>query len=162
VQTFLPYPSFVRTARVLDVRRLGKQRVEVLQILRALHVPGYGWRHHPVVRMWRGCDAALACYGLTIVERWRALGHADTVMPQLVAYLADGVVTQRDLERQGLLPWWLGWRPLHRSHQSALVRKDAGHYRRHFPAVPDDLPYVWPPAERPAHARRTHAPPARA
>ena len=37
VQTFLPYPDFERTAEVLDDRRLGKQRVEVLQILNAMH-----------------------------------------------------------------------------------------------------------------------------
>jgi Pyrimidine dimer DNA glycosylase len=37
VQTFLPYPDFARTAAVLDDRRLGKQRVEVLQILNAMH-----------------------------------------------------------------------------------------------------------------------------
>src|SRR5205814_10681154 len=66
MQTFLPYPSFERTARVLDVRRLGKQRVEALQVLRAQHIPNYGWRHHPVVKMWRGHDEALVYYGVTI------------------------------------------------------------------------------------------------
>jgi hypothetical protein len=42
VQTFLPYPDFRRTAEVLDSPRLGKQRVETLQILRALELPEYG------------------------------------------------------------------------------------------------------------------------
>lgn len=36
VNTFLPYPSFEESARVLDWRRLGKQRVEAQQILRVL------------------------------------------------------------------------------------------------------------------------------
>lgn len=36
MQTFLPYPSAERSARVLDNQRLGKQRVECLQILAAL------------------------------------------------------------------------------------------------------------------------------
>ncbi|MDQ1681515.1 MAG: hypothetical protein QOH99_56, partial [Frankiaceae bacterium] len=35
MQTFLPYADFGASARVLDDRRLGKQRVETLQILRA-------------------------------------------------------------------------------------------------------------------------------
>ena len=35
MQTFLPYPDFARSARCLDNRRLGKQRVESYQILRA-------------------------------------------------------------------------------------------------------------------------------
>ena len=42
------------------------------------------------------------------------------------------------------LPPWLGDPDFHRSHRSALVRKDAGHYRELFPEVPDDLDYVWP------------------
>ena len=40
MQTFLPYADFARCAAVLDPRRLGKQRVEVLQIMRAITVPG--------------------------------------------------------------------------------------------------------------------------
>lgn len=42
MQTFLPYPDFCGTALVLDRKRLGKQRVEALQVLRGLIVPGYG------------------------------------------------------------------------------------------------------------------------
>jgi hypothetical protein len=41
---------------------------------------------------------------------------------------------------------------VHRSHRSALVRKDPEHYRPRFPDVPPDLPYVWPASDRP---RRT-------
>ena len=52
MQTFLPYAGFADTAQVLDKRRLGKQRVEAIQVLRALTVPGYGWRHHPAATMW--------------------------------------------------------------------------------------------------------------
>ena len=50
MQSFLPIADFTETARILDPRRLGKQRVEALQILRGLIVPGYGWRHHPAVK----------------------------------------------------------------------------------------------------------------
>ena len=147
MQTFLPYASFERSARVLDVRRLGKQRVETLQVFRALHVAGYGWRHHPTVRMWRGYDEALLCYGVAVVRRWRALGYDDTVLDQLLA-LAPGrmVASQAELRRRGRLPWWLGRRAFHRSHRSALVRKAPDVYRPLFPDVPDDLPYIWPTA----------------
>ena len=37
MQTFLPHADFDRSAEVLDLRRLGKQRVEVIQIVRAPH-----------------------------------------------------------------------------------------------------------------------------
>lgn len=36
MQTFMPYQSFKRTAKVLDQRRLGKQRVETYQIMGTL------------------------------------------------------------------------------------------------------------------------------
>jgi hypothetical protein len=44
VQTFLPYPDFAASAAALDTL-LGKQRVEALQVLRALTRPGYGCSH---------------------------------------------------------------------------------------------------------------------
>jgi hypothetical protein len=144
VQTFLPYASFERSARVLDPRRLGKQRVEAFQCLRAQARPDYGWRHHPVVRMWRGCDEALAAYGLAICAAWIRAGCADTVAGKIVAELGRVPRRQAELRRAGALPRWLGDRALHRSHRSALVRKDPAWYGPRFPGVPPDLPYVWP------------------
>src|SRR3954467_500955 len=54
MQTFLPVADFAGSARLLDTPRLGKQRVETLQILRAIELPDYGWANHPAVLMWRG------------------------------------------------------------------------------------------------------------
>jgi hypothetical protein len=149
VQTFLPYPQFAATARVLDARRLGKQRVEALQVLRGLIVPGHGWRHHPAVRMWAGYEEALVRYGLEICRRWCAAGRADTCATTMLTDLraATGTVrprSQDDLAAARAVPPWLGEPRFHRSHQSALVRKDPAHYAPLFPGVPDDLPYVWP------------------
>lgn len=149
VQTFLPYPDFAATAAVLDPRRLGKQRVEALQVVRALTLPGYGWRHHPVVKMWVGYPEALVRYGLEICARWRAAGRVDTVAGTLVGEFRRAVRGQAALASAGELPSWLGWQPLHRSHQSALLRKDPAYYRPRFGVdVPDDLPYEWPVSDR--------------
>ena len=144
MQTFLPYASFERTARSLDRSRLGKQRVEALQVLRALTVPGYGWRHHPAVAMWRGHHEALASYGIAICREWTRRGYADTCAEKIVT--ESGVVprSQQELRRAGALPRWIGNRALHRSHQSSLLRKDPAHYLPIFGDVPDDLDYVWP------------------
>ncbi|MGW5051583.1 MSMEG_6728 family protein [Actinokineospora sp. NPDC004072] len=149
MQTFLPYADFAATARVLDTRRLGKQRVEAIQVLRGLTVPGYGWRRHPAVRMWAGYEEALVRYGLEICAVWRAAGHADTCADTLRADLkrakgVDEVRGQWELCAAGAVPPWLGDAALHLSHQSALVRKAPDHYRPLFPDVPPDLPYVWP------------------
>ncbi len=148
MQTFLPYPDFEMSARSLDARRLGKQRVEALQVERGLTVPGYGWRHHPAVKMWAGSLEALGRYALTCCEVWTETGRADTCAATLVADLrAAGVPRvrgQAELADAGALPGWLGDPEFHRAHQSALVRKDPDHYGPQFPGVPDDLPYVWP------------------
>jgi len=47
VRTFLPYPEFDRSAAVLDRARLGKQRVEVLQILRGVEAVTVDTRTDP-------------------------------------------------------------------------------------------------------------------
>ena len=153
MQTFLPYADFERSARVLDTRRLGKQRVETIQVVRGLTVPTYGWRHHPAVHMWRGYEEALGRYGLVCCAVWTELGFADTCAATIRADLAEAGVreirTQEELADAGKLPPWLGDEAFHRSHQSALLRKDPDHYRAHFEGVTDDLEYVWP-ARRPA------------
>ena len=136
MQTFLPFSDFAETAAVLDVRRLGKQRVEVLQILRALTFTDYGWRTHPAVTMWVGHTPALVTYGAVVTQQWREAGFADTVLPQLLEFLGpEALRTQEELRATGRLPPWVGWDPLHRSHQSALIRKDPEHYGPLFPGA---------------------------
>jgi hypothetical protein len=148
LQTFLPYPDFDETAAVLDARRLGKQRVEVIQIVRALTVPDYAWKQHPAVLMWKGHEEALGAYGSAVVRRWCALGFADTCEATIAAGLAafgvGRIRSQAVLAEAGELPTWLGDERLHLSHRSALVRKDPEHYRLLFPGVPDDIEYWWP------------------
>lgn len=149
MQTFLPYPDFVASAAVLDDRRLGKQRVETYQILRALTWPEYGWKNHPATRMWRGFTPALVRYGLDVCDAWEARGRADATRAALLTFTGGRVPEFAGLRAAGQLPPWLGHQPVHVSHRSALLRKDPEHYRRFFPTEPDDLPYVWPPAAFP-------------
>jgi hypothetical protein len=147
VQTFLPYAEFDASAAVLDDRRLGKQRVETLQVLRALVFPSYrGWKNHPATRMWRGFTAGLVAYGLAVCAEWERRGHADAVAETLLEFTGGQRPDVRELAVAGALPPWLGLEAMHVAHRSALVRKDPEHYRRYFPDVPDDLPYLWPPA----------------
>jgi hypothetical protein len=148
VQTFLPYADFESSARTLDPKRLGKQRVECIQVVRGLTRPGYGWRHHPAVKMWRGRLEALGRYALTCCEVWGEAGFADTCAATLTIDLrnagASVIRTQAELAAAGVLPRWLGDPGFHRAHQSALVRKDPEFYGPRFPGVPDDIEYIWP------------------
>ena len=150
MQTFVPWPDAAESARSLDQARLGKQRVEALQVLRAITLPTYGWQSHPAIAMWRGYRPALTAYSLAVTDEWIAQGHADTVRPQ-IAEFAPGV----EAGTAGLdLPAWWGDEAVHLSHRSKLVQKDPEHYRGVFPGTPEDLDYAWPPAD-PAAPRPT-------
>ncbi len=120
MQTFLPYPDFEESARCLDTKRLGKQRVEALQILNALQNPqAKGWKNHPATKMWQGHEAALIRYGVVICDEWSRRGYNDTVKEKLLARLPAGSEE---------LPPWFGDPRLHASHRSRLLQKDPEHY----------------------------------
>lgn len=139
MQTFLPYRGFAKSARALDDKRLGKQRVEVLQLMNTLTGKRRGWRNHPAVKMWRGHEDMLILYGLLVAREWKRRGFKDTCFEKIGAFLGD----RRRLRRSR--PRWLGDPRLHRAHQAALVRKLPAHYRARFPDVDEALPAWWPP-----------------
>jgi hypothetical protein len=136
MQTFLPYADFSESAKVLDTKRLGKQRVECLQILNALRSDRpAGWTNHPATRMWRGYEDALIDYAQTICKEWFNRGYEDSVFDKLEA-LRSG--------KPMVLPPWLGNQKLHLSHQSNLLRKDPVHYGKFGWTVDHLFPYWWP------------------
>ena len=149
MQTFTPYADFEQSLRTLDLRRLGKQRVEVIQIVRALTVPGYAWSSHPAVLMWKGYEEALGRYGLTSCKVWTERGFGDSCAATITADLrAAGIAEIRsyeELKTADALPPWLFDESVQRSHRSSLLRKDPEHYGPLFPPdTPRDLDYVWP------------------
>lgn len=139
MQTFLPYASFERSASVLDQKRLGKQRVETLQIMKALNDPDYGWQSHPAVKMWRGRRGALLMYQEAICNEWTGRGYKDTCLDKTRSIAVDFSPSE------WFAPFWLGHFDLHASHRSNLLRKLPAHYGPLFePGLSDDLEYVWP------------------
>lgn len=142
MQTFLPFPDFRQSAAALDRLRLGKQRVEALQVLRALVIPEYGWQSHPAVRMWMGHVPALTMYGLAMVDEWTARGGEDTTREQIMEFAPQAA--HPDYAAKIPLPYWLGNPEFHLSHRSRLVAKDQRFYAEAFPGTEPDLEYVWP------------------
>lgn len=103
--------------------------------------------------MWAGYEEALVRYGLEVCRVWRAQGHQDSCAATLVADLlafrpGTTVRSQAALAAARELPPWLGDDAVHRSHRSALVRKDPDAYASLFPDAPNDLPYFWPTSDR--------------
>jgi hypothetical protein len=138
MQTFLPYADFKRSAQSLDYRRLGKQRVETWQLIRAINGETRGWRNHPAAVMWRDHVPALAVYGKVICEEWIDRGYNDSMLPRFELIISG--CQEEELQ----MPSWLGNENFHKSHRSNLLRKFPEYYRSQWPELSDDLPYVWP------------------
>jgi hypothetical protein len=137
MQTFMPEFHFPNSVRILDNKRLGKQRVETMQIMMGLHFGGFS-SNHPASIMWRGYECALMRYQYFTVQAWKRLGFQDTCLEKTFRihdHHCPGVIP---------MPWWRGDKDFHRSHQSNLIRKDPERYQPMWPTVPDDLPYLWP------------------
>ena len=135
MQTFLPYPDIAMSLRCLDYKRLGKQRVEAMQLVDAL-TKGTGWRNHPCCDMWRNNINALKLYHNMSISAWVERGYNNT----MVKYdLPKGPI---------ILPSWFGVKAFHDSHKSNLLRKQPRHYSQFNWDVPDDLEYVWPVGEK--------------
>ena len=137
MQTFLPYEDFVQSASVLDDKRLGKQRVEGMQILNTLET-GNGWKNHPIVKMWDGHEQWLVMYTAMICQEWKQRGFKDTVLDKVLDKYGQFV-----LEKPKWKPHWLGNPELHSSHRSNLLRKDYEHYKQFNWVESDDMPYLW-------------------
>lgn len=132
MQTFLPYPNFYESAKVLDYRRLGKQRVEAYQILNILkekRTTG-GWVNHPATKMWRGYEGLLAKYLNAMILEWKHRGYNNTM--NLV-----------DMDCYDTPPW-LGDDRLHSSHRAALLAKMPLHYSQFGWTEKPSIEYYWP------------------
>jgi hypothetical protein len=142
MQTFLPVSDYAEAASYLDRQRLGKQRVEVMQILAALSGKSKGWVNHPAVKMWRGYTDSLVLYGFAICDEWINRGYKDTCRGKIADFASLELADVYDHEVPN--PPWLGDEAFHESHQSNLLRKKSDHYDLFNWDVPNDLPYIWP------------------
>lgn len=165
MQTFLPYGNdFVADAICLDNQRLGKQRVECLQILNTLIGHSTGWASHPAVRMWDGYEDALVWYGLVICQEWRLRGFRDTCTEKLLS-AAGGIWVSHvpnlqtwqwspihegapTLNYRPTLPYWLvdcqESFDVADSHRSQLFHKDPNIYNIWVEFRNTPLAYHWP------------------
>ena len=130
MQTFLPYSNFQQSAEVLHWRRLGKQRVEGMQIIKTILNPEQkGWQNHPIVIMWTPYVQALQLYTNTIINEWIKRGYNNN----MELYTIDSIE----------MPHWLGKKEFHASHRANLLRKDYEHYSQFGWQENSESPYVW-------------------
>jgi hypothetical protein len=139
VQTFLPCKGPILCANILDDKRLGKQRVEAIQILYTLLGFTDGWLHHPAVKMWKGYEPFL-CYSYlrAMLNDWTMRGFDNTRCNEHFKILCELIPDSNIVQ-----PWWL-IDLLCLTHRSKLIQKRPDIYRPIFPNTPDNLEYWWP------------------
>jgi hypothetical protein len=136
MNTFITDNDPIICARNLDFKRLGKQRIEAIQILKAIDARQkgvkYGWINHPAVIMWISYENSLKYYTNCMINEWIRRGYKNTL--------------QKFEEYSTKMPWWFTWNQLQESHQNSLLRKDFSYYKDIF--VPrkeyENFTYVWP------------------
>jgi len=137
MQTFLPYPDLQQSLKVLDYKRLGKQRVEASQLLSAiLNRPTKknqlykGWVRHPICQMWSNNVNALKLYHNLAIEEWVSRRYKNN-MPF------------ESIEGEIILPIWLGNKDFHASHRANLLRKNYEFYSKYEWLENHNMPYLW-------------------
>ena len=135
MNTFLPYKSFKKTAKCLDYKRLGKQRIEAFQIIQTIKAiksnSSYGWKNHPAVLMWIKYPNSLKQYHNIIINEWINRGYKNN-MPFLKIH---GKIKH---------PPWLGNRKFHSYHKANLLRKNFNYYSKFKWKETPTKGYYWP------------------
>ena len=141
MQTFLPYESFEKSAQTLDWRRLGKQRVEGMQIINAITgktrkdgKPYKGWINHPCSVMWKDYGPALKHYTNVFIQEWINRGYNNNM-----EFYDTGKI---------IMPDWIGNEKFHSSHRANLLRKDFDYYSQFGWTENPERPYVWHDKEK--------------
>lgn len=143
MQTFLPYSDFEKTSKVLDYRRLGKQRLEARDCLVILTQEKLNildnqffyinkkYKNHPVVKLWKGYEEALKLYINNIIEEWINRGYNNS---QIIY----------DINYNNLIyPHWLGNEKFHSSHRAALLCKNYDWYSQFNWREKPKINYYW-------------------
>mgnify|MGYP006896944654 CR=1 FL=1 len=110
MQTFLPYKSFIKSAKTLDDKRLGRQRSEGKILVNSI-VFGNGWSKHPASKMWYSYVEALKLYTNCIIKEWIEREKNNNMELYKIDY------------SNLAYPIWLGKKKFHSSHRSVLLFK---------------------------------------
>tara|TARA_Y100001973_G_C5201486_1_gene338052 strand:- start:2115 stop:2558 length:444 start_codon:yes stop_codon:yes gene_type:complete len=145
MQTFLPEYTIEKSLRHLDDKRLGKQRVEAMQLVNCherlqaarltdpdARVP---WCRHPAYIMWSENIPALKWYHNLAIDEWERRGFRNT----MTRYRGVGPHVR-------LPEWWYDhrMREVVRTHRANLMRKEPLHYIQYGWKCDVTSPYYWP------------------
>jgi hypothetical protein len=134
MQTFMPYPNFESTARCLDYRRCGKQRLEAKQIIEIIsgEAKSNAWKNHPAIGLWKKNLLALKLYYDIIVKEWIRRGYKNT-MPLYGIEMSSKIN----------FPEWYGDDDFHGRHRAALLFKNYEFYEKFGWVEEPKIDYRW-------------------
>ncbi len=110
---------------------MDRQRVEAFKIMELLGGRRYRPFKHPMVIMWDGYYKALLVYYNICLTVWEERGFKNTGLKKINTFGTYGC------------PTWIYNRNLNLSHRSNLIRRNPEFYKRLWPEVPDNIPYLW-------------------
>lgn len=106
MQIFVPFDSAIKSAKVLDRRRLHKQFIEALQIIRAIEdfnkTGDSKYLRHPLYKMYKDYLPWVKYYA------------------SVCKSVFEGVLC---VENEPKRPYFLGFEPLHKCHRKRLFQK---------------------------------------
>ncbi len=119
----MPFADFKQTMQCLDYKRLGKQRQESLQILKALLnlVPHY--KSQPQAKAWKGYEKALCLYGIESCIEWKQRGYVDNTK-----VIFDIIDYQYLRDKPIVMPKWIGNERYHANQKGRLLFKNPHWY----------------------------------
>ena len=132
--TFIPYESFVQSAKVIDNKRLWKEILETNQLCKAIYNHTDFYKNHPIRKMWEKHYNWLEYYKAVFVQEW----------------LDRRLFNPFKLERSLCLispetrPKWLGNEQLHASHRASLLFKNPQWYSQFNWKETPKIEYFWP------------------
>ena len=133
MQTFLPYPNYIRSVQALDMKRLGKQRLECKQIIDILEGKPSRYKNHPAIKMWVGYTNSLKYYCNCCIDEWVKRGYKNTM-------------EKYPVDHQNEDPWYIGDENFHRAMRARLIEKNEEFYLPKFARDKgfNDGKYFWP------------------
>lgn len=134
MQTFLPLANFYETAKCLDYRRLGKQRVEAMQLINIIEgkSKSKAWKNHPCALMWSDYVNCLKVYHDTIIKEWIRRGYKNNMK-----------LYNLPLDSDVYFPRWFGREDFHSRHRAALLAKNPEWYGQFGWTEEPKIDYIW-------------------
>jgi hypothetical protein len=142
VNTFILTNSPKKCVKLLDYKRLGKQRVEAKQIIDTIENDSSGWKNHPVTKMWKDNIIGLKYYLNCCIDEWILRGYNNTMEKY---DLSEFILPDGSYDESSILPWFYFNLQIQESFKASLLRKDPSYYTCIIDCDPSYMyhGYIW-------------------